>query len=179
MRRRRCVATCRAWSSNSRPRWAASPWTWKWRSVSPREKAGRRAKHNKSLTTASPAPRAAAVTAAPEGAEPVAGMQIGPTGNIRPIGPLSILRSHTMKASASAEELAVTIAELQADLASEAARADVGELVGPLIHEVTNLLNNLLLNVAVLEQGGDMTSINVQRLRSRVEQVSGLITEVL
>src|SRR5262249_13138753 len=68
--------------------------------------------------------------------------------------------------------------ELLADLTLEVPRADVGELAGPLIHDVTNLLNNLLLNLAVLEQGGDLTSVNIPRLRSRVEQVSVLIKEV-
>jgi signal transduction histidine kinase len=68
--------------------------------------------------------------------------------------------------------------EFFTDLNYDAPRADVGELVGPLIHDVTNLLNNLLLNLAVLEQGGDLSSINLPRLRSRVEQVTGLIKEV-
>jgi hypothetical protein len=79
-------------------------------------------------------------------------------------------------AQSTAAQLAAD--ELQADLAAEAPRADVGELAGPLIHDVTNLFNNLLLNLTVLEQGGDLASINVPRLRGRVEQVTALIKEV-
>jgi hypothetical protein len=82
----------------------------------------------------------------------------------------------TVIARATAAQLAAD--EFDADSNADATRIDVGELAGPLIHDVTNLLNNLVLNLAVLEQGGDLSMFNVPRLRSRSEQVAALIKEV-
>ncbi|MFL5342889.1 MAG: hypothetical protein ACJ8F7_22370 [Gemmataceae bacterium] len=67
---------------------------------------------------------------------------------------------------------------LRAELASEAFRADGGELARPLAHEFNNFLNNLLLNLAILEQaGGEAPGTGLARLRRQADQIAGLIKE--
>ncbi len=65
------------------------------------------------------------------------------------------------------------------ELAAEAAKADIGEMAGPLIHEVTNLLNNLMLNLMLLEEGvEDPPAVNVAKIRQHTEQLTGMIKEI-
>ena len=67
---------------------------------------------------------------------------------------------------------------LRRDLAGEALRADLGELARPLTHEFNNFLNNLVLNLAILEQaGGDAGNSGLARLRRQADQVTGLIKQ--
>src|SRR5213076_3390863 len=59
-----------------------------------------------------------------------------------------------------------------------AARADLGEMARPLTHDFNNFLNNLLLNLAILEQvgGGDATG-SLAKLRRQADRVAALIRE--
>jgi signal transduction histidine kinase len=65
------------------------------------------------------------------------------------------------------------------ELAEESLKADLGEMAGPLIHEVTNLLNNLMLNLMLLEEeAADPSAINVAKIKTRSDHITGLIKEI-
>jgi len=58
----------------------------------------------------------------------------------------------------------------------ESALADFGELAGPVTHEVNNLLNNLLLQLALWQQtGSDESIVQVQALRQRIHHTAGVV----
>jgi signal transduction histidine kinase len=77
----------------------------------------------------------------------------------------------------SQTEPAALIEALRAELAAEAARADMGEMARPLTHDFNNFLNNLLLTLAIMEQvGGDVTG-SLAKLRRQADRVAALIKE--
>jgi signal transduction histidine kinase len=62
-------------------------------------------------------------------------------------------------------------------LADEIALADVGELSGPLTHEVNNLLNNLTLHLAVMQQVGPTTlGPDLEAIRRQITQFAGVVS---
>jgi signal transduction histidine kinase len=74
------------------------------------------------------------------------------------------------------EERQGELASLREDLAEENTLAGVGELAGPVVHEFNNLLNTMLLQVAVMEQKVD-ESLQAD-LRTIRKQASGVIALV-
>jgi signal transduction histidine kinase len=58
----------------------------------------------------------------------------------------------------------------------EIALADVGELAGPLTHEVNNLLNNLTLHLAVMQQAGPPElSPDLDAIRRQISRFAGVV----
>jgi signal transduction histidine kinase len=62
-------------------------------------------------------------------------------------------------------------------LADEIALADVGELAGPLTHEVNNLLNNLTLHLAVMQQmGSTALTPDLEAIRRQINRFAGVVS---
>src|SRR5207244_2281149 len=62
-------------------------------------------------------------------------------------------------------------------LADETALADVGELAGPVTHEVNNLLNNLTLHLAVMQQvGSSDLSADLETIRRHITRLTGVVS---
>jgi signal transduction histidine kinase len=62
-------------------------------------------------------------------------------------------------------------------LADEIALADVGELAGPLTHEVNNLLNNLTLHLAVMQQMGSAAlTPDLDAIRRQINRFAGVVS---
>ena len=73
--------------------------------------------------------------------------------------------------------MAVTLAPDPTVLADEVALADVGELAGPLTHEVNNLLNNLTLHLAVMQQLGSASlTPDLEAIRRQIANFAGVVS---
>jgi signal transduction histidine kinase len=82
--------------------------------------------------------------------------------------------------AACARHLALHLAldELHERLAEEAALASIGELAGPVVHEFNNLLNTMLLQVAVMEQKVDASLLpDLQTIRRQGATVTTLVKQ--
>jgi signal transduction histidine kinase len=72
--------------------------------------------------------------------------------------------------------MAATVAPDSTVLADEVALADVGELAGPLTHEVNNLLNNLTLHLAVMQQLGSASlTPDLEAIRRQITQFAAIV----
>lgn len=79
-----------------------------------------------------------------------------------------------------ARQLALHLAmdELRDRLADETALATIGELAGPVVHEFNNLLNTMLLQVAVMEQKVDAELLpDLQTIRRQGASVTTLVRQ--
>jgi C4-dicarboxylate-specific signal transduction histidine kinase len=76
------------------------------------------------------------------------------------------------------DQLRMDLLRAREDLAAETVRADVGELAGPLVHEVNNLLNNLMLDLALFKhENPGRTTGGLQKVSAGAMRLVAIIKE--